>query len=632
MSFIKNKKENNKPQLVIFSPMPPVENGIADYCAELLPGLSNEYEVILVIDNHVPPPVISSEIKYLHLAQYLYLENEFIDVPHLYHIGNNPDHEYLIPVLLKRPGILVLHDISLHYLVDQMTLRWGDVETYCKLLEYEYGNLGRILAEQFRLYRLRERTMFYELPMIRLIASRSRAIIVHSWYGKTKVLAQEPEVPVEIIRHHLAHSAIFADKNLDKKAARNFIGVDQDELLLVSLGFITKAKQIDTVLEVLARCRNRLPKFRYILAGQDQPEQYDIRAAINAYGLEDVVEVTGYLEEDDFYVYSIAADIVINLRYPTGGETSGTLIRALGVGACVMVVKIGPFTEFPEEVCVQLPWSESFDITFMNALLSLAAQPRRRLKIGAAAKKHVQTHHALSASCAAYCRIIKDYSNRPVLPWQSSQTFEYATLSTREKILDRFTLLDKKNLPLWFREMQLPLATPRNQLQTILFGEARSKQLLCNYLGYDSASIRIEPPVLSSLSVGSIPRRSFALAILEPKNFPIEDEWHVWLTEINRIMQLNGVLLISASASWPEPSSALRKQVMQKLQQTGFRLLRYLSSPQDISFTLDIQKNDMVVLDETPYYPCWLATKISEFIDPIMPKLIAPQPQNYVAI
>lgn len=612
-------RQDSKPTLVVFSPLPPVENGIADYCAELLPELAQTYDLILVVDNHLPAPTLLEDWPVIHLAEYLHRENEFTDAAYLYHIGNNPDHEYLVSVLLRHPGIVVLHDISLHHLVDQMTLRWGNVDAYCELLEREYGNPGRLLADQFRSHGLRERAMFYELPMIRLIASRSRAIIVHSWYAKTKVLAQEMDVPVQVIRHHLAKSAVLAAESISRLQARDYLDIDQDELLLVSLGFITKAKQIDAVLEVLARCRTQLPKFRYILAGSDQPEHYDIHASIKAYGLEDVVEVTGYLKEDDFYIYSIAADIVINLRYPTGGETSGTLIRALGVGACVMVVDIGPFAEFPEEICVQLPWNEAFDMTFMKALLHLVAHPENRLKVGDAAKKHMQTRHALSASGAAYRQIIKDYSTRPVLPWQSSQFFEYASPSARENILAGLKLTEKKGLPLWFREMQLPLATPGKPHQVIVFGETQSKQLLCNYLGYNATSVRIESPIFSSLSVASMSRRSTALVILEPKNFPTEEEWHDWLTEINRIMELDGILLISASASWPESMSSIRRQITQKLQQAGFRLVRYLASPQDISFVLDTKKNTESLLDTTYYYPCWLATKVSEFIEPTVP-------------
>lgn len=631
MKALDKLRQKEKSNLLVFSPLPPVENGIADYCAELLPELTEAYDLVLVVDNHVPLFKPQENWSVIHLAEYLHREDEFAEAPHLYHIGNNPDHEFLVSVLIRRPGIVVLHDISLHHLVDQMTLRWGNINAYCELLEREYGNPGRILADQFRNYGLRENAMFYEMPMIRFIASRSRAIIVHSRYAQTKVLAQEMDLPVEFIRHHLAQSAVSAGESINRASARDFLGVNQDELLLVSLGFITKAKQIDTVLKVLSRCRNQLPKFRYILAGKDQPEHYDIQTAIETYGLEDVVEVTGYLNENDFYVYSIASDIVINLRYPTGGETSGTLIRALGVGACVMVVDIGPFAEFPEEVCVKLPWNETFDITFMDALLSLVTQPRKRLKIGAAAKKYVQTRHSLTESGAAYRRIIKDYSARPVLPWQTRQSFEFATPSVREEILTRLRIAELKRLPLWFREMQFPLATPGKQEHIIVFGDARSKHLLCSYLGYDAASVQLEQPIFPSLNIASISRRSATIVIFEPNNFPMENEWHSWLTGINRIMQLDGVLLISASASWPESESAFRKLVTQKLQQTGFKLLRYLASPQDISFALDTQKNAAASLQETYYYPCWLVTKISEFIEPIMPKA-PPRQLNDVAL
>lgn len=617
MKLDDNFRQNSKTTLVIFSPLPPVENGIADYCAELLPELAQAYDLILVIDNNLPTPKFIENWSVMHLAEYIYRENEFLDAHYLYHIGNNSDHEYLVSVLLRRPGIVVLHDISLHHLIDQMTLRWGNVEAYCELLEYEYGNSGRLLAEHFRNYRLRERAMFYELPMIRLIASRSRAIIVHSWYAKTKVLAQEMDLPVPIIRHHLAKSAVLAAESINRPDARSYLDVEDDELLLVSLGFITKAKQIDTVLEVLARCRTQLPKFRYILAGQDQPEHYDINAAIKAYGLEDVVEVTGYLEEEDFYIYSIAADIVINLRYPTGGETSGTLIRALGVGACVMVVDIGPFAEFPEEVCVQLPWDEAFDITFMKALLFLVLHPEERLKIGYAAKIHVQTHHALSASGAAYRQIINDYSKRPVLPWYPSYSYEYASPTARENILTRLSAAEKIGLPLWFREMKFPLAISENLFQVIVFGEAQSKQLLCDYLGYNTISVNIESPIFSKVNFSLIPRRSIRYIFLEPKDIPTEQDWYGWLIEINRIMELNGILLISANASWPSPMNYLRENIIQKLQKTGFRLLQYMASPQDISFVLDTQCNKDSSINTACYYPFWLVTKVSEFIEPI---------------
>jgi len=45
-----------------------------------------------------------------------------------------------------------------------------------------------------------------------------------------------------------------------------------------------------------------------------------------------------------------ASDIVLNLRYPTVGENSGTLMRALGLGKAVIVSEVGSFSELPSGV------------------------------------------------------------------------------------------------------------------------------------------------------------------------------------------------------------------------------------------------------------------------------------------
>lgn len=604
-----------KPILLVFSPMPPIENGIADYCYELLPELAITYNTYVVVDNHAPTPFAATNWKYMHVAEYQQREGEFSNSIYLYHLGNNPDHDYLVPILLEHPGIVVLHDISLHHLVDQITLRWGNTDAYCDLIEREYGNPGRVLANQFRSHQLRERIMFYELPMIRLIASRSKVVIVHSWFAKTKVLAQEPDVPVEVVGHHIAPSAIEAEKSLDKAEARRLLGVRNDELLLVSQGFITKAKQIDTVLETLARCRQHLPSVRYILAGKDQPEHYDVQSKINSCGLQDIVEITGYLDEDEFYIYSIAADIVINLRYPTGGETSGTLIRALGVGACVMVVDIGPFSEFPDETCVKIPWSATFETDFMSTLVDLAGNPKKRSEIGQTAKLYIQTRNSLASSGDFFRRTIRTYADRNTLAWNPIQKLEYPTPSMRERIMAKVRRASTEQLPLWFREMQFPIASSSTQNPTIIIGNHNIEALLCDHLDYSTQSVKVLKPENALAELKDMSRRTVAHAILSPEHYLASDEWNEVISELNRVLELNAVLLISASQCWPAAGSQLRMAISAILEKSGFRLEKYTPSPQDFSFALDVPSEEMEMTAEALYYPCWLATKISEFVE-----------------
>ena len=45
-----------------------------------------------------------------------------------------------------------------------------------------------------------------------------------------------------------------------------------------------------------------------------------------------VTTVTGYLGEADLDGYILASDILVNLRFPSVGESSGTLARAFAAG------------------------------------------------------------------------------------------------------------------------------------------------------------------------------------------------------------------------------------------------------------------------------------------------------------
>ena len=66
------------------------------------------------------------------------------------------------------------------------------------------------------------------------------------------------------------------------------------------------------------------------------------------------VVTTGYVADDEFPSYYAAADRFVNLRYPTAGETSGTLIRALDAGKPVAVSDYAQFAELPDDVAFKV--------------------------------------------------------------------------------------------------------------------------------------------------------------------------------------------------------------------------------------------------------------------------------------
>ena len=97
----------------------------------------------------------------------------------------------------------------------------------------------------------------------------------------------------------------------------------------------------------------------YFVGSPDSTTKDEMLDYIRKNHLEDCVTITGYIGLDDFTRYIDATDVCVNLRYPSNGETSGSLMRILAKGKCVMVNEIGSFQEIPDDCCVKIPSAET---------------------------------------------------------------------------------------------------------------------------------------------------------------------------------------------------------------------------------------------------------------------------------
>jgi len=601
-------------RLIVFSPMPPLENGIADYTAELLPRLAARFDLLVVIDDHVPTPMPHAGYGVLRLSEYLGEEADHASALHLYQVGNNGDHAYLVPVLFRRPGVVVMHDVSLHHLIDQMSLRYGDVTAYTELLELEYGHAGRLLGRQFEQHRWRGRSMFYELPMTRKLLARASAVVVHSLFAATRVMAQQPDLPVAQVHHHLAESALAAQRSTSRQQARAALRLADDEVFIVSLGFITKAKQIDTVLRYLATNRDRLPRFRYILAGQDQPENFDVQALISGLGLQDVALITGYLDEPGFYRHVLASDLVVNLRYPSGGETSGTLIRALGLGACVLVNDIGPFAEYPDEVCAKVPMGgNDHAADFASEMDRLLGSAPVRLALGRAAREYMARTHTLQQSADHYTQLLRQYGRRPVLPTMSQEPPEYLTVHQRENRLRAVPRAWLEQAPLWVTEGAVPLSRQGQTQRVLMLGASkRDGDLLARVFNHSRSAVETLPADAVTLR-RLVGRRTHHIALVQLRADEAVELLALGLPALNALLCLHGHLLIYVRSLQTLPN-ALRWGTRAQLEAAGFLVDLTANGRAELSFVLDAGRRGPHQAEGDQ----WLlrGLKASEFVSP----------------
>src|SRR5207249_3806447 len=95
-------------------------------------------------------------------------------------------------------------------------------------------------------------------------------------------------------------------------------------------------------------------------------------------GIADAVRLTGYVNLEQMYVNLRAMDVSINLRYPTAGETSGTLARSLAEGRAVIVNNYASWAELPSDVALKVEIDGPQGEQVGQHLLHLARDPAFR--------------------------------------------------------------------------------------------------------------------------------------------------------------------------------------------------------------------------------------------------------------
>ena len=157
------------------------------------------------------------------------------------------------------------------------------------------------------------------------------------------------ELTEQIVPVRLGHGQfVGAEERADaRRRVRAKYGITDDAVLFVCAGGITPEKRVPQVLAALRATLAYAPSARLLLAG-GMAEHYDVRADIAAQGLDDRVIVTGYLESDaELTEHLAAADVSLNLRWPTAGETSGPWLRALAAGVATVITDLAHLGDVP---------------------------------------------------------------------------------------------------------------------------------------------------------------------------------------------------------------------------------------------------------------------------------------------
>lgn len=330
--------------VVIFSPLPPEKSGIATYCDALTRALSVHTTCYIVVDDNSPATTASDRPYQVMRYSEWSKSTDLHELPHVFHLANNTDVRHALAGLRRKPGTVILHDLSLHYLVETLTLPYGK-ERYVAFTERCEGPSGGTLARQFADLRLGGDFFRNEVTLSSPILQQAERIIVHSKYAAMKVALFEQQPNVAVIPHFATPLAANADAAL-YRLQKQQLAYSEKDVVLGMFGFGFHSKRIDLVLEAVRRARDAgAERLKVLYVGEPAKDQYDLEAAIADLGLASAVRVTGFVPDEVFYSCMMACDAVINLRYPSAGEASGPLSNALAMGKICVVSDTAAYTE-----------------------------------------------------------------------------------------------------------------------------------------------------------------------------------------------------------------------------------------------------------------------------------------------
>ena len=380
-------------RLDYLSPLPPVRSGISDYSIDLLPHLAALADVRVL---RLPDLPLDDEVALrFGVRDDASRAGEDGRLP-LYQMGNNRYHATVRETAMRVPGVVVLHDLVLHHFLLDRTVGQGEWQPYHDELVRCHGWIGDAASRPVR-WGAFGRSAQFELPANRTLLERNRGVVVHGRWSAERLAEEDPRLAVRVVP-----MAIPLPREASRAAGLAFrgrLGIPAEAPLLGSFGFQTPIKRTEVAIRTLAR--PGLERVRLLVAGELSPYAHFEQLAAQL-GVAGSVHVVGFLPFAELDAAIAATDLCLNLRYPSAGETSASLLRILAVGRPVVVSDYADFAELPDEIAIRVPLGDNEEERF-------AALVRERLVGGAAvlaamgerARDHVARHHAPEHSARA---------------------------------------------------------------------------------------------------------------------------------------------------------------------------------------------------------------------------------------
>lgn len=368
-----------------FSPLPPDLSDIANCTVRTLPELQKQFNVALYTATEKPDvPEAIAPISQLGKGSFDWKTLNLGD-HNIYHLGNDVRfHGEILKFARKSPGIVTLHDFSLHQCIlglfmKEATGRMNYYEALYRSGGQDAVNKGRMVIEDKT---LSPEDIAAEYPLSDWVLQHNTGVITHN-----------PVMVQEITK--LTHAPVLytplpylSRHKLDQPLERN---PRKSKFKIIFFGFISgQNRRLRPFLEAFSRFDQR-DRFEIVLAGKYNEKSVD--QWIGEFQIKPHVTKYGYLNNQALDDLLRESDLVVNLRWPSLGESSGTLLRVWNQSLPCLVTRTSYYSTLPEDsVAFVEPEDESSSI--QHHLKSFLQNPENYYQLGLNGRRHLANEHS----------------------------------------------------------------------------------------------------------------------------------------------------------------------------------------------------------------------------------------------
>lgn len=391
------KPPRTRRRLAFVTPLPPERTGIADYAAQLLPAMLDDFDITLIVQQQEVS--LSPQLAALPRHDTAWLDehaHEFDQL--LYQFGNSHFHSSMFGLLRRHPGVVVLHDFFLSNVLAYEQMTGGIPNGWSEALFHSHG-YSALQASQLP---DNHAAAMNDFPCNRAVLEDATRVIVHSEHALQ--LAQQWYGPEAGGNWTVVPLPRAAPPLQDRQAARDALGISGDTFLVCTFGYIGPSKLSDVLVDAwLASSLHRDRNCMLVLVGANHAGEFgaQLTDTIDNADASRTIRIAGWTDDAAYHQYLQAADVGVQLRSISRGETSAAVLDVMNYGLPAIVNANGSMAALPPDAVWMLP--EHFaPCELVGALETLYRDRPRRDALGARARDFLRSQHRPDHCAARY--------------------------------------------------------------------------------------------------------------------------------------------------------------------------------------------------------------------------------------